>query len=357
MKKSDFYFDLPPELIAQHPCIERGASRLLTLNRKTGERTHGFVKDIISILQSGSVIVFNNTRVRKARIYGTDVKSGACVEFLLLKKCENISLCDEWTVMLKKARKYKQNSVFQFADGTEAALDKTCNSKALGETKLIFNKALGEEWFEKWGHVPLPPYIKRPAGDSKEDAARYQTIYAGETGSVAAPTAGLHWTDEMLGEIKKKGIEAVFITLHVGAGTFLPVRSENIEDHVMHEECYTIEDEAASAIEKAKQTGRPVIAVGTTTMRTLESAWQNNHLRRGDGCTSIFIYGDYHFNVADALFTNFHTPESTLLMLVSSFAGANSSSGQGRTLIIAAYREAMEQGYKFFSYGDAMFIY
>jgi S-adenosylmethionine:tRNA ribosyltransferase-isomerase len=211
---------------------------------------------------------------------------------------------------------------------------------------LEFDAPIDDAWLDQFGHVPLPPYIKR--GDIDEDSERYQTVYAAEHGSAAAPTAGLHWTVEMFDELARRGIETAFVTLHVGLGTFLPVRTEKIEDHLMHEEQYSITEETAAKIEAAKREGRTIVAVGTTSLRALESAWQAGHLLRGEHSTSIFIYGDYQFKLADALFTNFHTPESTLLMLVSAFAG--------RARVMDAYADAIASGYRFFSYGDAMFI-
>jgi len=358
--RRDFSFDLPERLIAQYPSEQRGQSRLMTLDRATGERAHRTVSFLPQILAdtrflscSGDkpLLVFNNTKVRKARLIGKQTVTGAEAEFLLLENLKNYD-CKTgrsvWKTMVKRARRKKKGSSFIFfdKDGRQAA--NAVVMDAQDEFLLLeFNTLIDDEWLEKYGLIPLPPYIKRK--DAPCDLSRYQTIYADRTGSTAAPTAGLHFTQGIMDEITSFGIESVFITLHVGAGTFLPVRSENIEDHVMHEELFCIEDKTAEKIEAAKKTGRKIIAVGTTSVRTLESAWNDGKLKRGENKTAIFIYPPYEFKVADALFTNFHTPESTLLMLVSAFAG--------RQLIMESYAEAVKNEYLFFSYGDAMFIY
>jgi len=242
----------------------------------------------------------------------------------------------------KAGKRRRAGSRYRFPDGTTAEIE----SEA-GDLRIIaFDRPIDDLWLDRYGHIPLPPYIKR--ADEAEDEQRYQTIYARAPGSSAAPTAGLHFTDDMFRRLDERGIERVFVTLHVGLGTFLPVRTGCIEDHVMHEESYTIGEETARAVERAKREKRPVLAVGTTSVRTLESAWEEDHIRRGSGTTSIFIYPPYHFRVVDQLFTNFHTPESTLLMLVCAFAG--------RDLILDTYKEAIREKYRFFSYGDAMWI-
>jgi len=304
------------------------------------------------------LLVFNDTKVRKARLIGKSLDSDAWVEFLLLENVGNVECgivnveCGmrnvEWKVLVKRSKRRKVGSWYGFfdSDGVEVARAEIIREDE--EFKYIrFNKQIDDLFLDKYGHVPLPPYIKR--NDSPADTDRYQTIYAKKTGSAAAPTAGLHFTRELLDSLERAGIETAFITLHVGLGTFLPVRKENIEEHKMHSETFNIDEQTALKIEKAKQSGRKIIAVGTTSVRTLESAWKNGQLNRGENSTSIFIYPGYQFNVINALFTNFHTPESTLLMLVSAFAG--------RELIMKSYEEAVKEKYRFFSYGDAMLIY
>jgi S-adenosylmethionine:tRNA ribosyltransferase-isomerase len=301
------------------------------------------VGDLPALLDRGSLLVFNNSRVRKARLYGIS-ETGAKVEFLLLKRLDSHS----WTFMARRAKRRLPHSRYTFAAGlTEDNLAAEILDRD-GAPLLRFDRPVDDAWLDRHGHIPLPPYIKRP--DTPEDWERYQTVYAAVTGSSAAPTAGLHFSREILGELSDRGLESAFITLHVGPGTFLPVRSENIEDHVMHEETYCIEEETAARIEQARAEGRPIVAVGTTSLRTLESAWDEagQRLRRGEAATSIFIYPGYTFKLADQLFTNFHTPESTLLMLVSAFAG--------REFILESYREAVKKKYRFFSYGDAMLL-
>ena len=353
MKKSDFYFDLPEALIAQYPPEKRGQSRLMTLDRLLGAREHTSVSKLPDILcgerflsarGEKPLLVFNDTKVRKARLAAVHEKTGAQTEFLLLDDINGDGLL--WKVMTKRARRKREKDVYVFmAEGEQkkAAIQGFEDEYLL----LKFETAVNDAWLEKNGHVPLPPYIKRK--DAPADSERYQTIYANQTGSTAAPTAGLHFTKEILDAFAASGIESVFITLHVGLGTFLPVRSENIEDHKMHSEYFNIDDNTAAKIESAKKDGRKIIAVGTTSVRTLESAWIDGKLNRGGNKTSIFIYPGYKFKAVDALFTNFHTPESTLLMLVSAFAG--------RELILESYAEAIREGYRFFSYGDAMLIY
>jgi len=338
METTDFSFELPPELIAQHPPAERGKSRLLVLNRKTGHREHRMVADLPDLVPEGALMVFNDSRVRKARLFARSLDTGAEVEFLLTRFLGG----SRWESMVKRAKRRRAGSRYQFPDGTILEIE-----AEEGELRIVsFNRPIDDAWLDQYGHIPLPPYIKRD--DEAEDSERYQTVYARNTGSSAAPTAGLHFTDEILSRLDRRGIERVFITLHVGLGTFMPVRTRRIRDHVMHEESYSISEETAAAVEGAKREKRPVLAVGTTSVRTLESAWDGEHLRRGSDSTSIFIYPPYHFKVVDQLFTNFHTPESTLLMLVSAFAG--------RELILESYAEAVRERYRFFSYGDAMYI-
>jgi S-adenosylmethionine:tRNA ribosyltransferase-isomerase len=318
----------------------------MVLDRSSHSRGHYRVADLPDLLEPGALLVFNNSRVRKARLYGTPLAGGAAAEFLLVKKMEG----RVWKAMVRRAKRRRPGSVYVFGSGDQAASAEIAGGE--GEFRLLrFDRDIGDSWLEKHGHIPLPPYIKRE--DTPEDSSRYQTVYAqpldsAGAGSSAAPTAGLHFTEELLSTLRGRGMETAFITLHVGLGTFLPVRADNIEDHVMHEEEFSIDDETASRIETAKNGGRKIVAVGTTSARTLESAWHDGRLERGEGATSIFIYPGYTFKAADALFTNFHTPESTLLMLVSAFAG--------REFILESYGEAVREGYRFFSYGDAMLI-
>jgi len=352
MKTSDFFFELPDELIAQYPPEKRGQSRLMLLDRRTGKRSHRMVEDLPEILcgpefrgKDGAppLLVFNNSKVRKARLVGISQETRAKAEFLLVEP----SPCSSWKVLVKRAKRIKPGSVYVFFDYRGAEIAKAEITTGEEDFRyLAFDRVVDDDWLDRYGHIPLPPYIKRQ--DVPSDSERYQTVYASDCGSSAAPTAGLHFTNELLERINGAGIESVFITLHVGLGTFLPVRSGNVEDHVMHQEHFSIDDKAALRVEAAKAQGRKVIAVGTTSVRTMESAWDAGKIKRGAGDTSIFIYPGYKFNVADALFTNFHTPESTLLMLVSAFAG--------RELILESYAEAIAQRYRFFSYGDAMLI-
>ena len=376
MKLSDFYFDLPKELIAQYPPVRRDQSRLMVLDRLSGRREHHGVAALPGLLEPGSLLVFNNSRVRKARLPGRAVSTGAEREFLLLEKLDTPGGASPgavppgggllWRVMVRRAR--RPGSRYVFAGGVEAEI-----VGEDGEFRVLrFDRPIDDDWLDRHGHIPLPPYIRR--GDSGLDDERYQTVYAIKTGSAAAPTAGLHFSPELLKSLGEAGIESAFITLHVGLGTFLPVRTENIEDHRMHRETYTIDEEAAFRIERARAEGRKIVAVGTTSVRTLESAWlpagspgpaapggpppgeegpgNAPALRRGEGSTGIFIYPGYRFQVVDQLFTNFHTPGSSLLMLVSAFAGPKA----GRELILESYAEAIQAGYRFFSYGDAMLI-
>jgi len=360
VKTSDFFFELPHKLIAQFPPEQRGQSRLMTLDRATGKRNHCMVSDLPRILSGDNflspcgekpLLVFNDTKVRKARIFGKHEQTGAESEFLLLEKKNDD--CTVWKAMSKRVRSKKTGNIYIIFDNegrqTAKALVKGTED---GYLLLEFDRSVNDEWLDRYGHIPLPPYIKR--NDSPNDAQCYQTVYAKQTGSVASPTAGLHFTKETLEETAAAGIESVYITLHVGLGTFLPVRSENIEEHVMHEEKYFITDKTAAAIEKAKVNNRKIIAVGTTSLRTLESAFTDGGIKRGERSTSIFIYPPYRFKAANALFTNFHTPLSTLLMLVSAFADG---AFNGRELILEAYAEAIREEYRFFSYGDAMLIY
>lgn len=344
MLTRDYYFDLPGELIAQVPTDRRGEERLLVLDKKSGSYKDMMMKDFPSLIEPGSVMVVNNSRVRKARCYG-ESETGGTVEFLFLEENADHS----WNVMVSKAKRQRVGRRYRFLDGEGALVEEAVivAENEDGTRRVSFSHPLVEDFFTRCGHVPLPPYIKRE--DDFSDESRYQTVYASQSGSVASPTAGLHFTKELLDEVKGRGVEILPVTLHVGAGTFLPVRSEKVEDHHMHYERYTVSDETADAVNRAKAEGRPIVAVGTTSVRTLESATGEDGLvHPGWGRTNIFIYPGYRFRTVDRLLTNFHTPESTLLMLVSALAG--------REHIMAAYEHAIAQRYRFYSYGDAMLI-
>lgn len=337
MLTTDFSFSLPPELIAQEPPAERGASRLLVLDRASGAIAHAMVRDLASYVPHDALMVFNDSRVRRARLFAT-ASGGGRVEILLLRR-EGPAL---WAVMTTRMAKQTPGKTLSLPEGVIAEI-----VEARPDERLVrFSTEMDDDYLDRHGHLPLPPYIRRD--DAAIDAERYQTVYARVQGSAAAPTAGLHFTPEILRGLETSGIDIRFVTLHVGLGTFLPVRSESIEDHRMHREEFTIPQETADAVNQAHRDGRPVVAVGTTSVRTLESAWGDSGLVAGSGSTAIFIYPGYRFRAVDMMFTNFHTPESTLLMLVSAFAG--------RDRIMAAYDEAVRQRYRFFSYGDAMLI-
>lgn len=345
MLLKEFDFNLPEELIAQHPSGIRGQDKLMLLNRKTGETEHHNMADLPDLILPGTLMIFNNSKVRRARCYGIKETTGREQEFMFLNQLDSTG--NTWNTMVKGAKKQKPGMRYTFPDGTTGTIIEREENTGTEFRALRFESPVTEEWFEKNGHIPLPPYIKRE--DTEEDSERYQNIYAKETGSAACPTAGLHFTEEMLSRLSEKGIERDFVTLHVGLGTFLPVREEKIEDHKMHEEAFTVSEATAEKINQAKKEGRPVLAVGTTSVRTLESACDENGIvKAGTSSTHIFMYPGYRFKVIDQMFTNFHTPESTLIMLVSAFAG--------REHILNAYRTAVENRYRFFSYGDAMFI-
>lgn len=340
MKVADFNYELPKELIAQHPYDKRDEARLMVLDKNKQTIEHKVFKDVIEYLNPGDCLVINNTKVIPARLYGKK-DTGANVEFLLLKRIEG----DTWEAMVRPGNKLKPGSKVLFGDGILKAtiLDvlEGGNRKVEFEYDGIFNEIL-----DKIGMMPLPPYITEA---SREDNEKYQTVYAKYEGSAAAPTAGLHFTEELLEKIKEKGVEVANVTLHVGIGTFRPVKVENVEEHEMHSEHYYIKKEDAEKINKAKQNGHRVIAVGTTSCRVLESvADEKGMLKEIEGDTSIFIYPGYKFKCINSLITNFHLPESTLIMLVSSLAG--------KDFIMKAYNEAVEEEYKFFSFGDAMII-
>lgn len=340
MKVSDFDYELPQELIAQVPIKDRSASRLMVLNRENKAIEDKIFKDIIDYLKPGDCLVRNNTKVIPARLYGIKEETGVHIEFLLLKRIEG----DVWEVMVHPGRRLKIGTKVIFGDGLLKAeileMMEGGNRKVKFEYEGIFNEIL-----DQIGLMPLPPYIK----EKLDDKSRYQTVYAKYEGSAAAPTAGLHFTEELLEKIKEKGIEIANVTLHVGIGTFRPVKVENIEEHDMHSEHYYIKAEDAEKINNTKKNGGRIIAVGTTSCRVLESvADENGLVKETEGDTSIFIYPGYKFKCIDCLITNFHLPESTLIMLVSALAG--------KDYIMKAYKHAVEEKYRFFSFGDAMFI-
>lgn len=338
MNKSDFYYNLPEELIAQTPVEPRDHSRMLVYDRETGEIEHKHFYDIIDYLKAGDVLVINDTKVLPARIYGVKEGTGAKIEFLLHKRIR----LDEWEVLVKPAKKATLGAVIRFSDELTATV-----TGYIGEglrTVRFSYDGVFEDILSRVGEMPLPHYIH----ERLSDGTRYQTVYARESGSSAAPTAGLHFTPELLQKIRDKGVEIVKVLLHVGLGTFRPVKAENILDHKMHSEYYCVTPEAAAAVNKAKAEGRRVIAVGTTSVRTLESAWHDGKLNAESGETSIFIYPPYKFKAVDALITNFHLPESTLIMLVSAFIGRENA--------LKMYECAVENKYRFFSFGDATFL-
>lgn len=340
MDVKDFYFDLPQELIAQDPLEDRSASRLLVLDKDTGEIQHRIFKDIVSYLRKGDCLVINDTKVIPARLYGVKEGTQAKIEVLLLKRREK----DVWEVLVKPGKKARPGAVIQFGEGllTGTVIDVVEEGNRL----IRFSyEGIFEEILDQLGQMPLPPYITHQLKDKN----RYQTVYAKHEGSAAAPTAGLHFTEELLKQIEDKGVKIAHVTLHVGLGTFRPVKVENVQDHHMHSEFYIVEPEEAEKINRTKQEGGRVICVGTTSCRTIESAaGEDGVLKAGSGWTDIFIYPGYRFKILDALITNFHLPESTLVMLVSALAG--------REHVLAAYEEAIRERYRFFSFGDAMFI-
>ena len=340
MKVSDFNYDLPEELISQHPYDKRDEARLMILNRENQKIDHKVFKDIIEYLNPGDCLVINNTKVIPARLYGKK-DTGANIEFLLLKRIEN----DTWEAMVRPGNKLKPGSKVIFGEGllkaTVLEVLEGGNRKVEFEYNGIFNEIL-----DKVGLMPLPPYITEA---TREDNEKYQTVYAKYEGSAAAPTAGLHFTEELLEKIKDKGVKVANVTLHVGIGTFRPVKVENVEEHEMHAEHFYIKQEDVEKINSAKKEGHKVIAVGTTSCRVLESVADENGLMKvAEGDTSIFIYPGYKFKCIDSLITNFHLPESTLIMLISALAG--------KDFIMKAYNEAVREKYKFFSFGDAMII-
>ena len=340
MDVKDFDYDLPEELIAQDPLEDRSSSRLMVLDKKTGEVSHHIFKEIIKYLRPGDCLVLNNTKVIPARLYGVKEGTMAKIEILLLKRKQN----DVWETLVKPGKKAKPGTKIIFGDGilTGEVIDVVDDGNRLIQFSY---DGIFEEILDKLGQMPLPPYITHQLKDKN----RYQTVYAKYDGSAAAPTAGLHFTKELLNEVKEKGVDIAEVTLHVGLGTFRPVKVDNVLDHHMHSEFYMVSQEAADKINNAKKNGGRIISVGTTSTRTLESAAdENGMLHECSGWTDIFIYPGYKFKVIDCLITNFHLPQSTLVMLVSALAG--------REHILSAYKKAVEEKYRFFSFGDAMFI-
>jgi S-adenosylmethionine:tRNA ribosyltransferase-isomerase len=339
LKVSEFYFDLPEELIAQHPLENRDTSRLMVVN-KSGELEHKVFKDIVEYINPGDCIVLNNTRVIPARLIGEKQGTGGRIEFLLLKRID----INTWETLVKPGKRARVGAKFLFGEGELRA--EVIEVKDNGNRIVRFEfEGVFEEVLDTLGQMPLPPYIK----ETLEDKERYQTVYSKISGSAAAPTAGLHFTDELLQVLREKGVNIAFLTLHVGLGTFRPVKSENIEEHEMHSEYYEMSEEVAELINNTKRQGKRVIAVGTTSCRTLETIGdEDGVVREKKGWTDIFIYPGYRFKIVDALLTNFHLPESTLIMLVSALGGQEN--------IMNAYKKAVENRYRFFSFGDAMFI-
>ncbi len=340
MKTSDFYYDLPKELIAQDPLTNRSSSRLLHLDPATGQIEHGQFTDVIDYLNPGDCLVINNTKVLPARLIGHKEDTGAVIEILLLKRISG----DVWETLVKPGKKCKVGARIVFGDGSLKAEIVDIVEEGNRLVRFEFD-GIFEEILDSLGEMPLPPYITHKL----QDKNRYQTVYAKETGSAAAPTAGLHFTKELLQAIKEKGINIAHVTLHVGLGTFRPVKVDDVTEHHMHSEYYMIEEDQAEIINQTKKNGKRVICVGTTSCRTLESAADSNGMLKAcSGNTDIFIYPGYKFKIMDALITNFHLPESTLIMLVSAFAGKEN--------IMKAYNEAVKERYRFFSFGDAMII-
>ncbi|WP_123054273.1 tRNA preQ1(34) S-adenosylmethionine ribosyltransferase-isomerase QueA [Clostridium sp. JN-1] len=340
MKLKDFDFYLPQELIAQHPMEKRDEARLMVLDKKTGNIEHKIFKDIIDYLHEGDCLVLNDTRVIPARLIGSKEDTGGKMEFLLLKRIDK----DTWETLVKPGKRAQIGSRFTFGNGELKAEVIDIEDEGIRKVKFEY-EGIFEEVLDRLGQMPLPPYIK----EKLEDKEMYQTVYSKELGSAAAPTAGLHFTEELLDEIRNRGVNVVFLTLHVGLGTFRPVKEENIEEHNMHSEYYCMSKETADIINKTKESGKSVVAVGTTSCRTLETIGdENGRVREQSGWTDIFIYPGYKYKIVDKLITNFHLPESTLIMLVSALCG--------RENILNAYNTAVKEKYRFFSFGDAMFI-
>ena len=343
MDVSLYDYHLPKELIAQTPAEKRDASRLMVVDRKTSQIRHAKFTNILDYLNPGDVLVLNDSRVRPARLIGVKEETGAKIELLLLNPLGN----DRWEALVRPAKRVKQGTVIQFGEGRLKAVAQEQTEVAGGRVfQLQYEGEDLEKLFEQLGQMPLPPYIH----EQLDDPERYQTVFSRVVGSAAAPTAGLHFTEELLAAIREKGVKVVFITLHVGLGTFRPVTVKRIEDHRMHAEYYELSEETAQEINAAKKRGNKVFAVGTTCVRTLETVYRklNGEIKKDQGWTDIFIYPGFQFGVVDGLLTNFHLPQSTLLMLVSAFAS--------RELILSAYEEAVRKQYRFFSFGDAMLI-
>ncbi|CCL50283.1 TPA: tRNA preQ1(34) S-adenosylmethionine ribosyltransferase-isomerase QueA [Clostridioides difficile] len=340
MKTSDFKFDLPQELIAQVPIEDRASSRLMVLDKETGNIEHKVFRDIIEYLNPGDCLVLNNTRVIPARLIGEKLETGGKIEFLLLRRTEE----DTWQALVKPGKRAKVGTKFSFGNGK--LIGEVVDLSDEGSRIIKFHyDGIFEEILDELGNMPLPPYITARL-DEKE---RYQTVYSKHNGSAAAPTAGLHFTEELLNKIKEKGVDIAFVTLHVGLGTFRPVKVEDVLNHKMHSEYYMVSQEAADKINRAKENGKNVICVGTTSCRTIESACNEyGKMKETSGWTEIFIYPGYKFKVLDKLITNFHLPESTLIMLVSAICGKDN--------VLNAYNEAVKERYRFFSFGDAMII-
>ncbi|MDI3476724.1 MAG: S-adenosylmethionine:tRNA ribosyltransferase-isomerase [Thermoanaerobacterium sp.] len=340
MNLHEFYYDLPEELIAQEPLKNRDQSRLMILNRLTGEIKHDIFKNIISYLNPNDVLVLNDTKVIPARLIGVREDTDGKIEFVLLKRLSS----DEWEILVKPGRRAKIGSKFIFGNG-ELKAEVISNTDVGGRIVRFSYEGIFEEVLDKLGEMPVPPYIKKKL----EDKNMYQTVYAKHEGSAAAPTAGLHFTNKLLDDIRKYGVKTVFVTLHVGLGTFRPVKEEIIENHKMHSEFYTVTEEVAQAINNARKSGGRIISVGTTSTRTLETvADENGIIHAGSGWTDIFIYPGYKYKAIDGIITNFHLPESTLIMMISAFAGKEN--------VMNAYKIAIENKYRFYSFGDAMLI-
>lgn len=340
MKTSDFYYDLPERLIAQTPILDRSNSKLMVVDKKTGEIEHRIFKDIVNYLKKGDCLVLNDTRVIPARLIGSKLGTGGRVEFLLLKRNED----DTWETLVKPGKKAKIGSKIVFGENKLIAEIVGMGDDGSRIVKFEYD-GIFEEILDELGNMPLPPYIT----EKLDDRERYQTVYSRNNGSAAAPTAGLHFTDELLKQIEEMGVEIAFVTLHVGLGTFRPVKVDDVLNHKMHSEYFMVNDETAQKINRAKQSGNRIICVGTTSCRTIESATdESGELRAISGWTDIFIYPGYKYRITDNLITNFHLPESTLIMLVSALSS--------RENILKAYNEAVKSEYRFFSFGDAMFL-
>ena len=340
LKRQDFYYHLPQDLIAQHPSDKREESRLMVLDEVTGKVDHKVFKDIVDYFKQGDCLVLNDTRVIPARLYGKKADTGGKIEFLLLNRLED----DKWETLVKPGKKAKIGTKIIFGDGVLKG-EIIDNTDSGGRIIKFYYDGVFEEILDKLGEMPLPPYIT----EKLEDKERYQTVYSKNEGSAAAPTAGLHFTQQLLEEIRTKGVEIVYITLHVGLGTFRPVKAESLDDHLMHSEYSEVDQESADAINKIKDNGGKIYSVGTTSTRTLESvADDNGRVKAKSGWTDIFIYPGYKFKIIDRLITNFHLPESTLIMLISALAGKEN--------VLEAYNIAVEERYRFYSLGDGMLI-